>query len=417
MNTYQPSPDQLKARDAIGAWFRAKRPRTFGTNRPFHQAGAAGTGKTSLIPGILADNGLADDEVMLICPTGNAALVLQRKIDAYGIKTRVLTIHQLIYTPSIRTVPKTDRAGNPVVDPATKKPVEVKKLAFRRRDSEHTSLRKTRLIIVDEVSMVNDRTLHDVLELGIPTLVLGDIGQIPPVENRQHPTKTWAPFDRHRPDHMLTHIHRQAEGSNIIRLAHALLQGQRVPEGSFGDVTVVASKDFFDPSGYAADALRDADQVICSLNATRHELNRIVRGLKGYTGDIPQVGERLVCMRSNKDIVVGDLSVFSGLMVRVTNVVAYDAETVLVDVEDWDDASRTGVLELDRRILGQTLANDLMQDELAYFDYGYAITTHKAQGNQWDDLIVIDENIPGIDIKKLRYTAVTRAARRLIYVK
>lgn len=415
MNTYQPSPDQLNARDAIGRWFRSKPPRTFGTNRPFHQAGAAGTGKTSLIPGILADNGLSDDEVMLICPTGNAALVLQRKVDAYGIRSRVLTIHQLIYTPSIATVKKTDRAGNLVVDESGE-PVTVKKLAFRRRDSEHKSLRKTRLIIVDEVSMVSDRTLHDVLDLGIPTLVLGDIGQIPPVENRPHPTKSWAPFDRHRPDHVLTHIHRQAEGSAIIQLAHALLAGRRVPTGSFGDTTIVTSKDFFDPNGYGADALRDADQVICSLNATRHELNRIIRSLKGYGGDLPNVGERLVCMRSNKDITVGDLSVFSGLMVRVLDVVSYDAETVLLSVADWDDASRTGFLEVDRRGLNQSVASDLMSDELAYFDYGYAITTHKAQGNQWGDLIVIDENIPGIDIKKLRYTAVTRAENRLIYV-
>jgi DNA helicase IV len=48
------------------------------------------------------------------------------------------------------------------------------------------------------------------------------------------------------------------------------------------------------------------------------------------------------------------------------------------------------------------------------FYFGEAITVHKSQGSQWDDLYVFDES--GAfreDAQKHLYTAVTRAAERI----
>jgi exodeoxyribonuclease-5 len=55
--------------------------------------------------------------------------------------------------------------------------------------------------------------------------------------------------------------------------------------------------------------------------------------------------------------------------------------------------------------------------EVVYSTYGYVITCHKSQGSEWDKLMVFDEWMPPRiwDMKRWRYTAITRAAKQLIY--
>ena len=52
------------------------------------------------------------------------------------------------------------------------------------------------------------------------------------------------------------------------------------------------------------------------------------------------------------------------------------------------------------------------------FNYGYAITTHRAQGSQWDNVLVIEENFPFDKEEHARwlYTACTRAAKKLTLI-
>ena len=51
------------------------------------------------------------------------------------------------------------------------------------------------------------------------------------------------------------------------------------------------------------------------------------------------------------------------------------------------------------------------------FDYGYVLTVHKAQGSQWDDVVLFDESFAFQDSRaRWLYTGVTRAAKRLTVV-
>ena len=51
------------------------------------------------------------------------------------------------------------------------------------------------------------------------------------------------------------------------------------------------------------------------------------------------------------------------------------------------------------------------------FDYGYVLTVHKAQGSQWDDVVLFDESFAFPDSReRWLYTGVTRAAKRLTVV-
>jgi exodeoxyribonuclease-5 len=51
------------------------------------------------------------------------------------------------------------------------------------------------------------------------------------------------------------------------------------------------------------------------------------------------------------------------------------------------------------------------------FDFGYVLTVHKAQGSQWDDVVLFDESAAFPDNRdRWLYTGVTRAAKRLTIV-
>ena len=52
------------------------------------------------------------------------------------------------------------------------------------------------------------------------------------------------------------------------------------------------------------------------------------------------------------------------------------------------------------------------------FTYGYAITCHKAQGSEWDKVLVLEEKFPFDKVEHARwlYTAATRAAEKLVVV-
>jgi exodeoxyribonuclease V len=58
-----------------------------------------------------------------------------------------------------------------------------------------------------------------------------------------------------------------------------------------------------------------------------------------------------------------------------------------------------------------------MRRESDEFTYGYALTVHKAQGSQWDDLVLFDESYAFREHRsRWLYTALTRAAERVTVV-
>ena len=52
------------------------------------------------------------------------------------------------------------------------------------------------------------------------------------------------------------------------------------------------------------------------------------------------------------------------------------------------------------------------------FDYGYALTVHKSQGSQWDDVVLFDESGAFREHQdRWLYTGITRAAETLTIVR
>ncbi len=364
------SPQQDAALKAVADWLKVG-PGQGNTPQVFRLFGYAGTGKTTLARHI-AEN--VDGTVLFAAFTGKAALVMRRK-GCEGAST----IHSLIYR---------------AVETETEVPM------FELWDDAPAA--DAKLIVIDECSMVDAELGRDLLSFGAPLLVLGDPAQLPPIQGGGY-------FTEAEPEAMLTEVHRQAQDDPIVRLSMEIRAGRRLTPGDYGS-TQVLRRDALDPQ-----RVLDADQVLVGRNATRRAYNARMRERRGFEGALPVADDKLVCLRNNqrKGLFNGGLWVVkerprtrkqilslrlrpdeepNGRVVRVS--VRPECFTGAIDKLDWQQRKR--------------------HDE---FDFGYVLTVHKAQGSQWDDVVLFDESFAFPDSReRWLYTGVTRAAKRLTVV-
>jgi exodeoxyribonuclease-5 len=372
------SPQQDEALRAVATWLKAGRPQLF---RLF---GYAGTGKTTLAR-YFAEH--VDGQVQFAAFTGKAAQVLRSK----GA-TNARTIHSLIYRP---------RGEEAVEDETTGKTSMSPTFSLNRQ----SPIAKAALVVIDECSMVDEQLGRDLLSFGTPILVLGDPGQLPPISGGGF-------FTEQEPDFLLTEIHRQARDNPIIRMALDVREGRDLAYGDYGGARVIGKDEV------TQDLVLDADQVLVGTNRTRRRYNRRLRELKGFTADYPQAGDKLVCLRNDpaKGLLNGSL----------WKVMTASRETVkpginlLVSPEEDDPDRGVAKIKLLKAAFEDAEAEIPWQQKRRFddFDYGYALTVHKAQGSQWNDVVLFDESWAFKDTReRWLYTAITRAAERLTIVR
>lgn len=367
------SPQQEQAIAEVGAWLADPNGK-----QVYRVFGYAGTGKTTIAKE-LANK--VKGTVLFATFTGKAALQLRRK----GCED-ASTIHSLIYTVEV-----CDKTGD---------------AKFRLNDE--SALADAALLVVDEVSMVGEDLARDLLSFGIRILVLGDPAQLPPVKGEGF-------FINEEPDVMLTEVHRQAQDNPIIRMSMDVRAGTALSPGRYGESLVVRRE------GIDKDRMRElvlgADQLLCGLNRTRQTFNARIRALKGLNGAAqpwhPTVGDRLICLRNNRE-----KRIFNGGLWTVDSARPKEGSLQLrvTSQDETRDPIRIRVLEqffagteqeLDWRTRRQS-------DE---FTFGWAITTHKSQGSQWDSVIVFDESGAFREARRnWIYTAITRATERVTVV-
>ena len=362
------SPQQDQALKAVAAWHKDASKRR-GTQL-FRLFGYAGTGKTTLARHIAEG---IDGNVIFAAFTGKAASVLRSK----GCED-ASTIHSLIYRS------KESKAEEPTF------------VLNRKSDVGHA-----KLVIIDECSMVDEELGNDLLSFGVPVLVLGDPAQLPPVKGGGF-------FTEHEPDVMLTEVHRQARDNPIVRMSMIIREGGRLERGVFGDSRII------DKSGIDAAQIMAADQVLVGRNETRRKFNKRIRELHGFHDIYPAKEEKLVCLRNNRQ---------KGLLNGETFTVKLVGERTggLVKLRVANESgegvtTRVTVLSEFFEGRGEEVPWQ-MRRHTDEFDYGYALTVHKAQGSQWDDIVLFDESWAFREhAQRWLYTAVTRAAKTLTVV-
>jgi exodeoxyribonuclease-5 len=408
------SPSQAKALDAIAAWLRDS------NRKPtFYLAGLAGSGKSTILKHALAE---MKGKICYVAPTGKAALVMHRK----GLPTAG-TIHALIYTVSggdpmspeqlvkLREEMKRLRA---VQDPGAQRTADQleKQLERAEQDQDRTgpsfalnrqsALGTAALGVVDECSMCDARIGKDLESFGVPLLVVGDPAQLPPVYGDGY-------FTSRDPDAYLDEIHRQALDSPILRLADLARRGERLPVGEIGEGVDV--RRYGDPAleGRAT----TAEMILVGRNKTRHASNAKIRRLLGRSGEpAPVAGDRVVGLRNDHELgllngstwVVDRCLPDLDQMTAKIEVTSTDNEKDTIETTAWLHPFMARETELvgrpDRRHRSE-------------FGYAYALTVHKSQGSQFDDVLLFDESKQfGKDARKHLYTGITRAAKTLTVV-
>lgn len=362
--------------------------------------GGPGTGKTTILRGILELLGQNQLRCLLAAPTGRAA---KRLTEVTGEDAS--TIHRLL------------EAG---IDPATGK-------MFFARDAENPL--KCDAVIVDEMSMVDVSLLYSLLQAiaaGKRLILVGDPDQLPPVG----PGFPFGDMLRSGslPTVRLTEIFRQAQKSLIVMNAH------RVNQGEMPDLKCVSS-DFFFMRRTSEEAVCALIRDLCAtrlpqkmgiptdqiqvLSPTRKgavgtvNLNRLLQAAlnpqspdkkeRSYGDYQFREGDRVMQIRNNYDILwkkadgstVG-AGIFNGDVGRIQTI---------------DPASETLTVLFDDRLAEYDFT------QLGELEPAYAMTVHKSQGSEYRAVILTAWNgSPYLLSRSILYTAITRARELLIIV-
>lgn len=352
-------------------------------------AGFAGTGKTTLA------KKLAEDRSVAFCAfTGKAANVLREKGCAGAT-----TLHRLIYRPDEKVV----RASNGDQRWSTE---------FVARDDD--PLAEFDLVVLDECSMVDAKMAQDLMSYGKRILVLGDPFQLPPVSGEGF-------FVKKEPNWLLTEVHRQAADSGILRLATDIRErgGVLDPASYMPDAAVVSLEEATDQE---EELLGWTDIVLVGTHRMRHHFNNQYRVAARRRGPLPEKGEQLVCLQNDhrRGLLNGAIWQIPPESVDATQKGFHKLEMF---IQSEDDPKQSLLVEAwDHDFLGTEAEFDKMpwkqRAERARFAYGYALTVHKSQGSEWGRVVVVDESTTFREhAAQWLYTAVTRAAKRLVLVK
>jgi len=348
---------------AVEAWYHSKN-----RKQVFRVFGYAGVGKTSLAKHFAKS---IHGNVLFAAYTGKAALMMRNN----GCED-ASTIHSLIYRA------EEDSKGN---------------ITFRLNFT--SPLKTAALLIIDECSMVDDALAKDILRFGVPVLVIGDPAQLPPVSGAGY-------FTDAEPDVMLTEIHRQAKDNPIIYLATQVREGSTLSPGKYGDSIIASNIE-------STNELIEYDQVIVGRNTTRNMLNKTIRSMIGFESTLPMQHDRLICLKNDHKLGILNGEMFS-VLETIPNKI--NANYTRYDLIDVDTSDKSVICKVHNSFFdGSANPGWQLLKGTQEFDYGYAITAHKAQGSQWNDVLIFDESwCFREDSKRWLYTAITRAQNKIL---
>ena len=407
--------DQQEAEAHIEEWF-------FHLNTQiFVLCGYAGTGKTFLVDHVVRALGLvAGESAAFVAPTGKAASVLIKA----GVPAT--TVHSLIYTREEDI--EVDENGEVISEQF---------LRFVRRESIDS---KIKLIVLDETSMVSDDVLRDLLSFGVKCLCCGDPAQLPPVGGSNTLLRS--------PVITLREIVRQERDNPIVRLAERIRAGERPQYGEYGSVSVVPRRSL--DAAARRKLFCEADQIIVGTNRTRALVNREVRAFRGIPPEriLPEEGEKIICTLNDWSKPLderGDFHLVNGIIGTCYHVreqldglgqLDFQPEFLPDRVEDLP--FDTGIFVRGQYYHGYgnracLLTNGILvhegnremlrrfkvrrEDTVCRFEFAYAVTCHKAQGSEYDFVVVVDESGFFENGREWLYTAVTRAKKRLVIIR
>lgn len=389
----QLSQDQQKTLNTLFDWFNevhTKSGKNFIT-----VGGYAGTGKTTLLAYLrnLINKQNPTTKVAFASYTGKATQVMKNKLTATKqLQKRdfIGTIHSLIYD----TIE--DERG--IV------------LGWELKDAKDVVYD---LLVIDEASMVDEKIWNDLLYFGIPVIAVGDHGQLPPINGNFNLMK--------QPQLKLEKIHRQAEGNPIIKVSILARENGEIPHTQF-DEKVIKHK--FSEAGYLVEEelqnYNPETLILCGYNSSRVKINKVIRANLGFKLPVPLPGDRVICLRNNHK-----KRIFNGMLGELVSLQKHGDESYLAEIDMETGAGESsilyrGIISAEQFNTETTLNNingAIRTQKMDLFDFGYALTVHKAQGSQAKRVVLFEERFKHMNDEMWRrwlYTAVTRAEEELV---
>jgi exodeoxyribonuclease-5 len=385
--------------------------------------GFAGTGKTTVIRSIAKMLG----GILLLAPTGKAAV---RATELSKIAAQ--TIHKWLYYPKDEIPDEVkDLNGKVITLPKAK-------LSWIMKPPDAIVVPPSRLIVIDEASMLTSRLWKDVRQVsqlfGCSVLLVGDPGQLPPISEGG---EDFSPLEDIPVDYEihLTEVVRQALDSPI------LLASKLIREGMIDQ----ALKCFpMYPTGMIAEVAEWLSDNGCTTivhrNVTRHRINTAVRARKKYEREAVD-GEPLLILKNCYDLNIfnGEVIPFGGWRRRtkkpidiscfitkkkqashfgLANIVGEKAyladEGLLGSMDGFGDKAFLYAINA----IGKSMeVHKPDAFPMVRANFGYAITCHKSQGSEWPKVMVVLENslaLGGYEGRTWLYTAVTRAKEHVV---
>lgn len=445
---FSPTRDQAEAMSELARFCLSTRSREV-----FLLKGYAGTGKTTLIRSLVKTLWKHRRKPVLLAPTGRAAKVMSQ----YA-KKPAFTIHKYIYVP---------RRGSSGFG------------SFKRRENKASNS----FYIVDEASMIGDERgeegrslLDDLLTfvnegVNCKVIMVGDVAQLPPVHTEISPALDPQQLElNHRLsvfEKEMRQVMRQAEGSVLLSNATRLREAQQNEEMKLPRLTTGADVrrllEGFEIEEALNDSFREVGRegtaLIVRSNKRAGLYNRQIRQRILWQEDEISAGDFLMVVKNNyfwlpkeskaNFIANGDIAELLRIY-EIKELYGYRFARVrlrLVDYPDEDPFEAQiflDVLDLPSASLPWEEGRQFYQSVLAdyqelpskykqhqavrenpYFNalqvkFAYAVTCHKAQGGQWQNVFVEKPWLPdgevNLDYLRWLYTAFTRAREKIYLI-
>ncbi len=376
----------------------------------FLMTGGPGTGKTTTIRVLLQYFLSKGMDVMLSAPTGRAA---KRMSESAGMEAR--TIHRML-----------EVSGEAIDDENSAESDSGGSMAFGR-NSENPL--ETDVVIVDEMSMVDIRLFYSLLsaiQAGTKLVMVGDSHQLPSVG----PGSVLKDLIQSACFHMvsLKKIFRQAEESDIVMNAHAVLQGTGLRLDN-------KSRDFFFLNRANAEEIIEGIIYLVSkklppyVKATPYEIQVLTPMRKGTLG-VDSLNEKLQAALNPSSKGKREISFKKGILREGDKIMQirnnYRQEWEQTVPGDPLRVSGTGVFNGDLGVvvsINPEGASVRVQfddgresiygtGELSDLDLAYAITIHKSQGSEYPAVVMPLLTGPELLMNRnLLYTGITRAKK------
>ena len=421
------------------------------TRSIFLLKGYAGTGKTTLISAFVKSLSIINKKPSLLAPTGRAAKVL-----ASYSKRSASTIHRKIYWIN------SNKNGNTFI---------------KLKENTHTNT----IFIVDEASMIpefsdkgfgNRSLLDDLVEyvyggIGCKLVLIGDTAQLPPVHLEISPALSEEflsqSYSKEILSFSLSQVVRQEKSSTI--LINATNLRKQISENNFNLPNFIVSEDVIriESGDELQESLEDNYNkgglsntiVLCRSNKRANIYNQQIRNRIRYLEQEVATGDLLMVVRNNyfwlgeknKSELIANGDIIEVLSVnKITNKYGFKFANITIKLIDFLEEKELDVLvildtikletsslsyedykklyqEISKEYKGADAKKKIKENKYLnalQVKFSYAITCHKSQGGQWENVFVdlgyFKQEMLDLSYLRWLYTAITRASKKLYLI-